>query len=290
MQNIKEVFSSLSERFKNPFYSVFVSSWLIINWRIVFITFSSHYSTDDKLDKISKIIHEYQFSVWLPLLVAILFFFGYKWIELGAASYNSWLKKLRENNELKLMGKHSVQGSEFLEITKKLEDLNRNYIELRGVKAQNEFDIIELEKSLNEKTDLIKTLNQTILDKPYLENKENLIGEWVVKYEDSNFLNFLAFNLNISKSGTFLKFTRIEPQIQTDLGYMSCFESDSGFIRFLVVSGHIKPYIYGEFMVLNVDKSGKFIRLSGKFTSDDKAYDHNEVEIFRKENFYFTNH
>ena len=85
------------------------------------------------------------------------------------------------------MGKHSVQGSEFLEITKKLEDLNRNYIELRGVKAQNEFDIIELEKSLNEKTDLIKTLNQTILDKPYLENKENLIGEWVVKYEDSNF-------------------------------------------------------------------------------------------------------
>ncbi len=109
MEEIKKSFKSiLYERTTSPFYGTFIISWLIWNWKIVYVTlFVSEKSI--KTDKLSyllnnHLIDELNLIVW-PIIstIALLTIFpfitnGAYWLKL---KFDKWKKDKKNEVELK---------------------------------------------------------------------------------------------------------------------------------------------------------------------------------------------
>ena len=94
----------LHERLTSPFYGTLVLSWLIWNWRILYLTF---FVSEDKIhtDKISYItsnFSELKFIVFLPLISTIILITIFPFITNRAywisLLYNQW--KINKRNEI----------------------------------------------------------------------------------------------------------------------------------------------------------------------------------------------
>src|SRR6476620_5043925 len=98
---MKEAFNAVLERIKSPIYSFFIATWMIINWKIVFIAFSFSYTTTIKLYYIGEELVNTTNTIYWPLTMTGLYFLGYKWIEVLNQWYQLFIKEVKNWMDLK---------------------------------------------------------------------------------------------------------------------------------------------------------------------------------------------
>lgn len=102
MDSLKEIWSSLGERFKNPLLYSFVVSWIITNYKIV-VVLSSNAVYSEKFDYIDSIyppgVPTWYRMFFIPALCAILYVFVLPGISLlstwAASHYEGWHSTIR---------------------------------------------------------------------------------------------------------------------------------------------------------------------------------------------------
>jgi hypothetical protein len=73
MDSLKEIWESLSERFKNPLFYSFVISWAVLNYKVLVVLFDNAKYTD-KFDYIEKTLYSVDKEPWFPLVIYPLIF------------------------------------------------------------------------------------------------------------------------------------------------------------------------------------------------------------------------
>lgn len=287
MENLKDILSSFTERVKSPFYGTFFICWLIINWKVVFIAFGDSIGTDDKISRIGAELEKHWISIGFPIIAAVIFLLGYRWIEVFASLYVSFLRSVKEDKELKQVGKHSISGVKYVEVTKKLENLSKTYINLRGERAQVESELIEATDTVNKYRKENAELHQKLRDKPKFDNKNNLAGEWVVRYSEKTKSKSTGFDMDISINNANIEFIKhVGPNNKETLGFMHCYENilqDFGFAVHSINSSQL--FILGRFTIIEKEENGSFNQLRGWLKSNDPDYNCELVHLYRK-SFY----
>ncbi|TMU57119.1 hypothetical protein [Flagellimonas algicola] len=145
----KSINSILYERVSSPLFGTFIVSWLIWNWRIVYLTFfvDSDKIELNKVDFILKNYNQVEFLVWYPLISTVILITIIPFISNGAY----WLN-LRFS-QWKIDQKKIIEKKQLLSIE-------------QSIKLREQFSDMEkrFDNLLSEKNDEIKQLELTIDD------------------------------------------------------------------------------------------------------------------------------
>ncbi len=113
-EKISEYIDVVKERFRNPLFANFILSWLLINWKIPYLTLFVNEKSlggETKLEAIMSIIYDYaeyrDWKLWIFPLLSALCVIGiypaiFNLIEIIRLRYQKWLKEIHEkwNGEL----------------------------------------------------------------------------------------------------------------------------------------------------------------------------------------------
>ncbi len=175
---MKEVFKSFfevtKERIKNPLIGTFMISWILINWRPIFLAFFSEKSVIERIEFIElnySSIHSY---LTIPLLIALVYVIVLPYLmwgidELMQKSTTGRKKNLTKQIIIDYNGKQQIAVEE-----SKLEDLKASYRD----KADFNKQIEQLRNQLDEREEYLKSLS-TELQNVHNENNDlkKLISE-----------------------------------------------------------------------------------------------------------------
>jgi hypothetical protein len=109
-----ELKTTIKERLRSPLFGNFIVSWLILNWKIPYLTiFVSeevlHGKT--KIEEIKNIIHGYEYPflmLWIIPLASTAFMiflypFIFNWLEMLRLYFQKWLKEIHEERDNELL-------------------------------------------------------------------------------------------------------------------------------------------------------------------------------------------
>jgi hypothetical protein len=179
---MKDKFNDFFDRFRNPFVSSFIISWLVINWPItIALIFDNHESLmligfTDYVTLIKYYLEPIN-SFFFPLMSAIVFTIGFPRIKAAVRKYN---KQIEYNNEEEIL----TSTSEIRVSLKKFEFLKKEYMK----KLKKLDELIEEEKVSSVEN---VYLRQNVAE---LEGKIKNINE-----ESLSIAKEMERNLNLSK-------------------------------------------------------------------------------------------
>lgn len=134
---VRDVISGIRQRVKSPWGSVFITSWLILNWKPVYYILSSDESSIDKIAYIEAEFSDPFLTIYYPLLWSLLFCIVYP-IILNITSY-FWLASQKWSNHIHIKFLNTTtymtraEGDEYLkqidDLTEKNAFLIKNTIE-----------------------------------------------------------------------------------------------------------------------------------------------------------------
>lgn len=207
----KSIDSILYERVTSPFWGAIIISWIVCNWKIIYLTFfvSEDSIQLNKLEYINQNLNPNFYSLLvLPLLVTafvllILPFISNRiyWIHLR---FRNWkvLKKREVEQTITLSMKESLEiRSELLKQEEKIQKLN----------MQKDQRIVELNKQLNDlqgvsdnlrdeniaiKTENSKLINQRNQVQEREDYTKVFSGDWSYNINDSEKLFFQTLDKN----------------------------------------------------------------------------------------------
>lgn len=164
----KSVNSILFERVTSPFYGTLIASWVIWNWKIIYLTFfiSEEILKKNKIDYIISNYNDIHHVLTFPLLSTFVLLTLIPFISNGAfwlqLKFNKW--KIDKKNEIE--NKQLLTLEQAIAIRKELREKEKEFEDLLGQKEKAiesfKIEINELENRLKseEKTD-IKTNNSS---------------------------------------------------------------------------------------------------------------------------------
>ena len=116
----KSINSILYERLSSPFYGAIIISWVIWNWRVLYVTFfvSEEHLPQNKLDYILECYSDWHFGILYPLISAAILLTLIPFISNGAFWLNLKFEKWKYDK------KNLVEGEKLLSLKKSL-DLRR---------------------------------------------------------------------------------------------------------------------------------------------------------------------
>jgi len=182
----KSMRSVLFERVTSPLYGTFICTWLIWNWKIVYLTlFISE--TIIKTSKIDYIIANYSCVwnlIWFPLISTAIFITIVPFISNGSYWLHMWFKqwKVRQKNEFENRQCLTVQQS----VTLRLEMRNQE-TQFEQIISEKENEISTLQSQLKELENQIHniesnaTTSNSFNEQDYIKLKED---KEVFKYFD----------------------------------------------------------------------------------------------------------
>ena len=148
---IKSFFESSRERIKNPLIGTFAISWVLINWKPIFILFLSDLTIEKRIHEIELNHTSLKYNLILPLIIALIYVI--------ILPYLMWL--IDELIKKSIKGRKGniitqlildVQGKQKLAIEEnKLEDIKADYKD----KAELNKQIEQLNKEIETKTNVI---------------------------------------------------------------------------------------------------------------------------------------
>lgn len=208
---IDAFWDELKRRMESPFWWSFIISWLIINWKVVYVTLSwSSQKIDDKIEYIENL---YKFSNFLESLSSIAHLFVFPliasviaiwWIPILAREY---LKKQIQNKEEddKLKIKEIKSG---VKVEKEEQNLIKERTNTKKLeKSQEELWNEEYEKLIKKFPDFWKPLTDLIYKYEWYSKQASDIGtrvfdSWEIELLDTMWL--IAPNL---KNNAFFNIT-----------------------------------------------------------------------------------
>lgn len=226
----KSIESILSQRLTSPFYGTLIVSWLIWNWKIIYLTIfiSEKNISGTKIEYIISNYNDTWHIVWYPLIsTGVLLLFlplvtnGAFWLDL---LYNRWRinkKNFVESKQLLTiedsMNLREIHLSNEKRFEALLEDKNREIEQLKLIieNHSKEISIIDTnDYKVNTSEDDILTLVSKIKENENLSDSIEKIRKYanngsigLENLVDSTTLNFFMSNDIIEKSGRIYKWT-----------------------------------------------------------------------------------
>ena len=161
---LKSIFKTSEERIKNPVMGSFMTSWVIFNWKPIFLLMFSSRIIEDKINYIEQCFSNIWNLLWCPLISTLLYLIALPYINLTIEILLNFSQSKRTNlliNKQKL----TIESQKQLAIEEiKLEEAKSEFRERNTHNKHVEEllqKIIELEKE--KETELEE--NKTFLDK-----------------------------------------------------------------------------------------------------------------------------
>ncbi len=186
---IKSFFESSKERIKNPLIGTFAISWVLINWKPIFIILFSDLTIIERINEVELNHTSLKYNLITPILIALFYVI--------ILPYLMWLidelikkstKGRKENIITQLV--LDVQGKQKLAIEEnKLEDIKADYKD----KAELNKQIEQLNKEIESKNNVIESqrIGLNTLNEDYAELKTLLKeSDKTQKLSNSNFEKF----------------------------------------------------------------------------------------------------
>ncbi len=180
----------LHERLTSPFWGAFISSWLVFNWRIPYV---SIFVDQDKLPngttRIDYIINtcitdRWEYITLYPLIstaiIILLFPFistGAYWVSLKFTKWKTDMKNRVDGATLLTLEKSVQLREELRNLNKKYEEINKdNEEEVRVLNAE----IVKLQEERQEKD---ATINEFFNKEKEIEKEQELNKQKIIEYE-----------------------------------------------------------------------------------------------------------
>lgn len=210
---IKSFFESSRERIKNPLIGTFAISWILINWKPIFILLFSNLTIEKRIQEIELNHTSLKYNLVLPLIIALLYVI--------ILPYLMWLidelikksiKGRKDNIITQLI--LDVQGKQKLAIEEsKLEDIKADYKD----KAELNRQIEQLNKEIESKNNVIDSqrIGLNTLNEDYAELKALLKeSDKKEKLSNPNFEKLKEEYLEFQKSDMYEYFREIGASIR----------------------------------------------------------------------------
>lgn len=210
---IKSFFESSRERIKNPLIGTFAISWVLINWKPIFILFLSDLTIEKRIHEIELNHTSLKYNLILPLIIALIYVI--------ILPYLMWL--IDELIKKSIKGRKGniitqlildVQGKQKLAIEEnKLEDIKADYKD----KAELNKQIEQLNKEIETKTNVIDSqrIGLNTLNEDYAELKALLKeSDKNEKISNPNFEKLKDEYLEFQKSDMYEYFREIGASIR----------------------------------------------------------------------------
>tara|TARA_B110000240_G_scaffold16777_1_gene17120 strand:+ start:333 stop:1151 length:819 start_codon:yes stop_codon:yes gene_type:complete len=194
---MKEIFKSFfevtKERIKNPIIGTFMISWILINWRPIFIAIFSNKSIVERIELIElnySSVHSY---LTIPLVIAFVYVIILPYLmwgidELMQKSTTGRKKNLTKQIIIDYNGKQQIAIEE-----SKLEDKKASYRD----KADFNKQIEQLRNQLDERDKELKEIQEENINLKVVANNssdsevENLLNNHTyAKFEESDLINY----------------------------------------------------------------------------------------------------
>jgi hypothetical protein len=159
----------LNERARSPLYGSFIISWLIWNWKIVFVILFFK-KEDFHGDNINEFIYYHYVNtgdtILYPLLVALLYIYFLPLIDLGLLKYAEEQKREKIDEKIRIGRKHFIDGNTYYDLKLEFEKEKKKVIDfektIKGFKAD-----------IAGKDNMIENLNAQIAQKEEIHKKDN---------------------------------------------------------------------------------------------------------------------
>lgn len=240
----KSIESILTQRLTSPFYGTLIISWLIWNWKIIYLTFfvSQDAIKGTKIDYILENYSEIEHVIWFPILSTIILLVifplitnGSYWLDLIYIRWRETKKYTVERKQLLTVEQSIKLREQIINMEKKFEGLltekDLEVEQLKGIinanKTENTLDNT-LEKKVKDIQDETKKVNQLDLfnfAKKIQENEKLINGFKIIEEHilggysglsdsiPSDILSFFVSNDLIVKDEYTYKWTEIGKEI-----------------------------------------------------------------------------
>ena len=205
----KSISAILYERTTSPLFGTFIISWIVCNWKIVYLTFfvSEDKIEINKIDYITTNCNDMWNLIWFPListfvLITIIPVFsnGAYWLSI---IYNKW--KVEKKKEVELSQQLTLEQS--IELRKQISEqenqfekmLSNKDLEIRqlkqiidqnkGLKEETEYEeLAKRIKSNNEELSIYKDIVQRIRNNNYADDSTKKNSEIIHLLESYNII------------------------------------------------------------------------------------------------------
>lgn len=157
-ETFKKIFEPFKERTKSPFYSAFVVSWLIVNWRIIYFIFTNEMITGGKhkynyLEEFLQLCSTQGFLnlLFYPLVFTSIYIFIIPIIDLFVFKYSENKRQQRLDKKYEITRKHTVSGDKYVDL---LLDFSKQKESLSIIKLQLDEEAKNIESFANENREL----------------------------------------------------------------------------------------------------------------------------------------
>lgn len=245
----KSINNILNERISSPLFGAFLFSWIVWNWKIIYLTL---FIADSKIvgNKIEYILLNYSnnnHQIWYPIYSTFFLLLIYPFISTGAfwvsIKFSKWRSNIKNSEEKKQL--LSIEQS--LELREEIRNQEEKFDRLLKTKTEE----IALLKIENENyREQLKSLNQNVSELP-IETKADF---FVKEYESLK-----------SNKDLFAEFKKIAPRAQRE---SPMFTDTSGINRTLFDYFLANDYITkGGVNIYNLTEKGKYFN---KLLLDEK--------------------
>ncbi len=186
--NISDFFKDLKDRVSSPFFSSFIISWLLFNWKVP-IALIFYNAEDLKADGYNSFIQLLKGEVvppqsfWLPLGSAFLYCLVFPALRNGIIAAQSWYKSWGSELELKYT-KGVVSISKYLILRQNLEKRTETLEKVLSLETKTQEDFENLRSEKLQLQGNVTRLQKEIAD--WKKDTSMLNGDWRISGVDYN--------------------------------------------------------------------------------------------------------
>lgn len=243
MDYLKQFFTDIQERYRNPLISSFIIAWVLFNWRIT--TLFIHFFTDSnsKIDydlfvKNIEILNNWIHGFWLPLGSAFFYVLLFPFIRIGISYLQAIFSRWRTDAELKGSKEGSISINKYLSLRDEYKSKIETLREVISSEDTYRIEVNQLTQKLAEVNGKENTAVQNYLTLREKYNFYKLRGFWDLSMENGGRAsNQFALNSN----GHIINFNL--DKVAFEGSSISFYEKSTENVRF---EGFILQYEYDK--------------------------------------------
>ncbi|MDY7395235.1 hypothetical protein UMM65_08270 [Aureibaculum sp. 2210JD6-5] len=184
----KSINAILFERVTSPLFGTFFATWMIWNWKIIYLTlFISESEIDqNKLEYITNNLWEFKLLVTYPIVSTIILITIIPFISNGAFWVSLNFKNWRSNQKLKIEKKQLISLEQAISLRRELREKEIDFEKILENKTKEittlQSMIKEMEKTISEKDKELESITKPV------RVKSNNSGSG--SYSNSDFIKF----------------------------------------------------------------------------------------------------
>jgi hypothetical protein len=152
MNFLKDLPHSMTERARSPFYGSFILSWLIWNWKIVFVVLFFKREDFNGLNIVDYIYFKYintRDTILVPVLIAFIYIYVLPLIDYIIIEYSEEMKRKKIDRKIEIARKHSVDGNLYYDLKLKFEQERKKILVADRESIESKSEVLRLENEID---------------------------------------------------------------------------------------------------------------------------------------------